>query len=141
VERTDSDVDRFLSGLDDESRPDMVALDALISDVMAAGPRELYEGRFWGGSDQRIIGYGRMSSPRSDGSSVEWFVIGLARQKQAISVYVSAVEDGRYLAEARGAEVGKVKVGKSVIGFRSLSEIDTTKLRALLERARDIAED
>lgn len=116
----------------------MVALDTLISDAMFGTRRELYEGKFWGGSDQSIIGYGRMSSRRSDGATVEWFVIGLARQKQAISVYVSVVEDGRYLAEARGAGVGKVKVGKSVISFRSLEDIDTTKLRHLLERAREL---
>jgi hypothetical protein len=138
VERSGRSVDEFLNGLADDVRPDMVALDTLISDVMLGTRRELYEGKFWGGSDQSIIGYGRMSSRRSDGATVEWFVIGLARQKQAISVYVSVVEDGRYLAEARGAGVGKVKVGKSVISFRSLDDIDTTKLRHLVERAREL---
>jgi len=140
VERTGRDVDRFIAEFPEEVRSDMAAIDAVIADVMAGRERELYEGKFWGGTDQSIIGYGRITQRRSDGTAVEWFLIGLARQRSAFSIYVSAVDGGRYLAEARGAELGTVKVGKSVIGFRSLADIDTGKLRALLVRAREIGE-
>jgi len=138
VDRSERGVDSFIAALDDPIGADMAVLDDLISQVMVGSERELYEGRFWGGTDQHIIGYGRISQRRSNGTTIEWFLIGLARQKNTFSIYISAVEDGRYLAEERGAGVGKVKVGKSVISFRSLDDIDTTKLRHLVERAREL---
>lgn len=139
MERTDRDVDDFLAGLPDDIRDDMVDLDRLITDVMADHPRELWDGKLWGGTRQEIVGYGRQTYLRSDKQQVEWFLVGLARQKDYLSVYVSAVEDGRYLAEAHGPHLGKVKVGKSSISFASLDDIDRTALRALLERARDVS--
>ena len=105
---------------------------------MAGQERALYAGKFWGGSDQEIIGYGTYSYTRADRQAVEWFVIGLALQKRYISLYISAVEDGKYLSETYGPDLGKVKVGKSSIGFGHVADIDLDKLRALLERARDL---
>ncbi|HSJ72401.1 MAG TPA: hypothetical protein VLA29_12235 [Acidimicrobiia bacterium] len=137
MERHGTDVDGFIASLPEANRADIAALDEMVSDVMAGHPRELYEGKFWGGSDQEIIGYGRTQSQRSDKSGVEWFVIGLAMQKNYISLYVSAVEDGRYIAETYGPDLGKVKAGKSVISFTSLDDVDSTRLRTMLERARD----
>lgn len=137
MERTDRNVDDFLAGLPDDIRDDMVDLDRLIAEVMTDHPRDLWEGKLWGGTDQEIVGYGRHTYVRSDGQHVEWFLVGLARQKEHLSVYVSAVEDGRYVAEVHGPGLGKVKVGKSSVGFRSLDDIDRAALRAMLERARD----
>ncbi len=116
----------------------MTALDKAIGSAMAGLPRELYVGKFWGGSDQEIIGYGRYSYVRPNGQNVEWFVVGLAQQKNYISVYVSAVEGDEYLAEKYGSEVGKVKVGKSSISFKTVDDIDVDKLVALVARARAV---
>lgn len=140
MEVVDRDIDEYLRALPDEVRADMVALDASISDVMAGLPRELYVGKLWGGSDQEIIGYGRMSYPRSGGKDVEWFIVGLAVQKNYLSVYVSAVEGGQYLAERDGPGVGKVKVGKSSISFKRLADIDLDKLATLVTKARQVSD-
>lgn len=139
MERTDRSVDDFVASLPEAVRTDIAALDEMIADVMAGHARELYEGKFWGGSHQEIIGYGRMRSQRAGRSDVEWFGVGLALQKNYFSVYVSAVEGGRYIAETYGPDLGKVKVGKSVISFSSLDDVDTTRFRTLLERARDVS--
>jgi hypothetical protein len=141
MERTDRSVDDVLAGLPDDVRNDMIALDGIISRVMDGSERELYEGTFWGGSEQEIIGYGRMSQRRSDNEIATWFRIGLAVQKRYLSVYVSAVENGQYIAETYGPSVGAARVGKSVISFSSLGDIDEDALIALLEKARDTMED
>jgi hypothetical protein len=72
----------------------------------------MWEGVFWGGSEQRIIGYGNFSYQRSDKKQVEWFLVGLTRQKNYFSVYVNAVEGKHYLAELYGSRLGKVKTEK-----------------------------
>ena len=140
MEISDRDIGEFLDSLPAESREDMKTLDAAISDVMAGQPRELYTGKFWGGSDQEIIGYGRYEYTRSSGVEVVWFVAGLALQKNYISVYLSAVEGDEYLSEKYGKDVGKVKVGKSSISFKSVADIDLDKLTDLVARARDVGE-
>ncbi len=141
MDRTDRNVDDFLAELPDDVRSDMIALDRIISRVMDGSERELFEGVFWGGSEQEIIGYGRMSQRRSDKEIATWFRVGLAAQKRYLSVYVSAVENGQYIAETYGPSVGAARVGKSVISFSSLDDIDQGALIALLERARDAMED
>ena len=140
MEKTTRNVDEFIGSLPDDVRDDIATLDASIGAVMQGLPRVLYEGKFWGGSDQEIIGYGDLATTRSDGSTVEWFVVGLAVQKNYLSLYVSAVEDRQYLSEKYGKELGKVKTGKSSISFGGVDDLDLEKLEWLVGRAREIAE-
>jgi len=139
MEISDRDIGEFLQGLPEKSRADMTALDDVIREAMSGLPRELYVGKFWGGTDQEIIGYGRYSYTRPNGVDVEWFVVGLAQQKNYISVYVSAVEGDEYLSEKYGPDIGKVKVGKSSISFKAVEDIDLDKLVALVSKARAVA--
>ena len=141
MEKTDRDVGAFLESLPEDVRADMTLLDSRISTVMAGLPRVLYEGRLWGGTDQEIIGYGIQRYQRSDKKEVEWFLVGLAQQKNYLSLYVSAVEDRQYLSEKYGKDLGKVKVGKSSISFKTVEDIDLEKLTRFLEKARQIGED
>lgn len=137
MERTHRDVDAFIASLPDDVRDDIAAVDTVVRDVMAGEVRELYEGTFWGGTEQEIIGYGRYDYERTDGTAVSWFVIGLAAQKRHLSLYVSAVEDGAYLSKTLGPSLGAVTVGASAITFRRASDLDLDALRVLAERARD----
>jgi hypothetical protein len=79
-----------------------------------------------------------MSYPRPGGKTLEWFWIGLALQKNYISLYVNAVADNRYLSQHYASELGKVKVGSSSISFKRLADVDMKKLRELLSRARKL---
>jgi hypothetical protein len=138
MERTDRNIAEYLESLPEDVRDDMQTLDREIAEVMYGMPTALFEGKFWGGTDQEIIGYGVGTYTRPNKSEVEWFLVGLARQKNYISLYVNAVEDGRYLSETLGKDLGKVKVGKASISFTRLDDIDRGKLTALVKRAREL---
>ena len=125
----------FIASLPAETRADVARLDTEISKIMAGHPTIMWEGKFWGGSDQQIIGYGDYSYDRSDGKAAEWFIIGLAQQKQYISVYVNAADEDGYLTEKYADRLGKAKVGKSSISFRSLDNIDLDVLLDLVAKA------
>ena len=135
---SDRSPDDFLDELPEQHRDDMKTLDAIIASIFADDSRVMWEGVFWGGSQQSIIGYGDLVQLRSNGASVEWFVIGLALQKAGISVYVNAVKDGQYLGKVYGRRLGKVKIGSASIGFRKLENLDLDVFTAMIREARQL---
>jgi hypothetical protein len=141
MKKTHTDPVVFLAELPVDVREDMKTLDVEIAAAMDGTDTAVFKGKFWGGSHQEIIGYGTYTYQRSDKKNADWFVVGLAAQKNYISVYISAVEDGEYVAEKYGNDIGKVKVGKSSISFTSLEDIDLSKLIALVHKARALSAD
>ena len=135
---TDRPVNEFLNDVPETHQADMRALDAIIAPIFADVSRVLWEGVFWGGIQQSIIGYGDLVQLRPKGETVQWFVVGLALQKVGISVYVNAVKDGQYLGKVYGARLGKVKLGSASIGFRKLDNLDLDAFIAMITEARDL---
>lgn len=141
MERTDADVDGFLAGVAGARGDDLRELDRIISEELAGLERVLWEGAMWGGTEQRIVGYGGITQPRPRGASVEWFLVGLAEQQRHLSVYVNAAEEGEYLVKRRAGELGAVKVGSAALTFAALADLDEPAFRALLRRARELMPD
>ncbi|REK17823.1 MAG: DUF1801 domain-containing protein [Actinobacteria bacterium] len=138
MERSEMPVDEFIGSLDDDARHDIAVLDGMLAAAFAGEPRVLWEGKFWGGSDQRIIGYGEYSYENASGNDVEWFKVGLARQKAHISLYVNAVDDGEYVGKAYADRLGSAKVGAASISFKSIDSIDLQALEDMIEHARSV---
>lgn len=137
MQKTETDPDEYLTTVPERFRDDALRLDAAISEVMSGRSRVLWEGVFWGGTDQRIVGYGDLLQPRPRGGSVEWFVVGLAVQQNYLSVYVNAVEDDQYVAQKYAHTLGRAKIGSSSVGFKSLVDIDLDALLHLVRIARE----
>ena len=108
MQRSIKTLEEHLNSLPEPARADIVKLDKQISKIMQGLERVVWEGKFWGGSDQQIIGYGDYTHKNRGGDVVDWFIVGLALQKNYISVYVNAVEDNQNLAEKYAAKLGKV---------------------------------
>jgi hypothetical protein len=138
MERTDTSPDEFIATLPEGVRQEMAALDELLRQIFAGHERVMWEGKMWGGTDQRIIGYGDLQQPRPNGEKVDWFMVGLAPQKNYISLYVSAVDDGQYLVKRYAERLGKVKVGSANVTFKRLADVDRTTLQEMLSRAREL---
>lgn len=130
--KINTDPTRWLMLLPDEYRAEMVQLDAFLSTHLPEAPRTLWEGVFWGGTDQTIIGYGDLVQKQSRGRVVTWFMVGLARQKDSFSLYINAVQDGEYLVKTYGKRLGKVKIGASSVSFRKVTDLDLVVLGEVL---------
>ena len=139
MEHTSRDVTEFLATLDGPNADSLRALDAIIAEAFAGLTRELWEGKFWGGTDQQIIGYGHIQQPRPRGAAVEWFVVGLARQTNHLSVYVNAAEEGEYLVQRWKNRLGAVQVGSAALTFASIDSLDLDEFRILLGEAVRLA--
>ncbi|MEX0756402.1 MAG: DUF1801 domain-containing protein [Acidimicrobiia bacterium] len=135
MKKVSTSPDEHLASFPDGIREQMIELDQLISASFAGRSRTVWEGVFWGGSDQHIIGYGDIVQPRPRGEDVEWFAVGLARQKNHFSIYVNAVDDGQYLLAQYKDRLGKAKVGSASIAFTAVDDLDLGALGELLNRA------
>lgn len=130
---TSLSVDEFIAANDADGS--LAVIDAVLVEALPGAARVLWRGVFWGGTDQSIIGYGDIQQPRRRGRTVAWFLIGLARQKDYLSLYVNAADDGQYLSRLYGARLGTVRVGSASLSFRSARDIDTEVLLELAQHA------
>jgi hypothetical protein len=138
VDRSTTSPDEHIASLPDGVREDIATLDGRISDVMVGEERVLWEGKFWGGTQQRIIGYGSYRYKGRSGAEGEWFVVGLAAQKNYLSVYVSGAEGGTPLAKLYAPRLGKVKAGSANLQFKRAADVDLDVLSEMVARAREL---
>ncbi len=83
-----------------------------------------------------LLGYGKYHYRYPSGREGDWMLIGLASNKNYISLYVTATSaDNRYLAETYKDRLPKASIGKSCIRFKRLGDLDQDALAALLREA------
>jgi hypothetical protein len=87
------------------------------------------------------IGYGSYTMKYADGSSREFYQVGLSANSSGISVYIMGIEDKKYLAETFGKDLGKASVTGYCIRFRSLKGINLDVLEAALRFGFDATRD
>ena len=77
------------------------------------------------------IGYGSYTIKYADGTTREFYQIGLSANTTGISVYILGITDKKYLANTYGKKLGKASVTGYCIKFKTLKDINT----AILEEA------
>jgi hypothetical protein len=78
------------------------------------------------------IGYGAYTIKYANGTTREFFQIGLSANTTGISVYVLGLEDKTYLAKAFGEKIGKASVTGYCIKFKTLKDINIDILEAAI---------
>lgn len=78
------------------------------------------------------IGYGQYTISYADGSSKEFYLIGLSANTTGISVYIMGIEDKKYLPETFGEKIGKASVTGYCIKFKKLEDINLNVLEAAI---------
>ena len=137
---TKTNPDTFLNSLPEDRVEDMKRLDALIVKAAPKGTnRVMWEGIFWGGSEQSIIGYGAMQFTNSKKETVDWFAVGLANQKGYITVYVNGYEDGMGLAKKYADKLGKVKTTTSAVNIKNLDDVNLEQLEKVIKKSFELA--
>jgi hypothetical protein len=101
----------YLNGLEEPRKGEMKKLHQLIRKTVPNMKPVMMSG---------MIGYGPYHYKYPSGREGDWFTIGLASQKNYISVYVCAVDGKEYITEKNKDKLGKTSVGKSCIRFKKL---------------------
>lgn len=76
------------------------------------------------------IGYGTQLIKYADGTTREFYQIGLSANTAGISVYVMGIKDKSYLAKTFGKKLGKASVTGYCIKFKTLKDINIDILEA-----------
>lgn len=79
------------------------------------------------------IGYGSYTINYADGSSREFYRVGMSANTSGISVYIMGLADKAYLAKTFGESIGKATVTGYSIKFKSLSVINVDVLMEALQ--------
>ena len=78
------------------------------------------------------IGYGSYSIKYADGTTREFYKIGLSANSTGISVYILGIKDKKFLANTYGKNLGKASVTGYCIRFKTIKDINMDILQAAI---------
>ena len=78
------------------------------------------------------IGYGSYTINYADGSTREFYQIGISANTTGISVYIMGINDKTYLAKTYGDKIGKASVTGYCIKFKTLKDINLDVIEAAM---------
>ncbi len=78
------------------------------------------------------IGYGLQTIKYTDGTTREFYQIGLSANTTGISIYILGLKDKAYLAKTYGKKLGKASVTGYCIKFKTLKDINIEILQAAI---------
>ncbi len=125
-------IDEYLAGQPEPKRTDLQELHRTILDVKPKCKLWFLDGKNSGGKvvSNPNIGYGSYMMKYTDGTTREFYQIGLSANKTGISVYIMGIEDKKYLAASFGKDLGKATVTGYCIRFKCLRDTDIETLKA-----------
>ena len=120
------EINTYITSQPEPKRSEMQALHRMILEVRPACKLWFLDGKNDEGKtvSNPNVGYGSYTMKYTDGTTREFYQIGLSANKTGISVYIMGIVDKKYLAEAYGKELGKASVTGYCIKFKTLKYIN-----------------
>ncbi len=118
-------IQNYLAAQAEPKRGDMNELHRVILELMPGCRQWFLDGKDVTGKtvSNPNIGYGSQTMTYADGSTREFYQIGLSANTAGISVYIMGLNDKTFLAREFGATLGKVSVTGYCIKFRALKDV------------------
>ena len=83
------------------------------------------------------IGYGSYSIKYADGTTKEFYQIGLSANTSGISVYIMGLDDKTYLTKTFGKKLGKANVTGYCIKFKTVKDINVEVLEEAIRNGAE----
>ena len=124
-------IEAYIANQPEPKRSEIQELHHIIQEVMPACKLWFSDGK---NSDNKTvanpaIGYGLYTIKYANGTTREFFQIGMGANSIGIFVHILPVKDKVYLAQAYGKDLGKASVSGYCIKFRKLKDINTDILQ------------
>jgi hypothetical protein len=113
----------YFAKLEEPRKAEVVALDALIRKTAPKLAAFVQGG---------ILAYGPWHYKYSSGREGDGFRIGVASNKNYISLYICAGDEKGYVAERYKKALPKANIGRSCVRFKRLSDLDLAALKKMI---------
>ena len=123
---THEQIKEYIATQPEPKRSDMQELHRIILGIMPKCKLWFLDGKDDKGKtvSNPNIGYGFYTIKYTDGTTKEFYQIGLSANTTGISVYILGLEDKTYLAKTYGKKLGKASVTGYCIKFKALKDIN-----------------
>jgi hypothetical protein len=133
-------IKKYIASQPEPKRSEMQELHGIILQVMPACKLWFLDGK---DSENKTvsnpnIGYGSYTIKYADGTTREFYRIGLSANKTGISVYILGIKDKTYLAQTFGKKPGKASVTGYCIRFKTLKDINIDILEAAIRYGAEV---
>ena len=127
-------IKNYITSLPEPKSTDMQALHRIILQAMPACKLWFLDGK--NSENQTVsnpnIGYGSYTIKYANGTTKEFYQIGLSANTTGISVYIMGIGDKTYLPQTYGKKIGKASVTGYCIKFKTLKDINIDILEAAI---------
>jgi hypothetical protein len=130
-------VQEYINSLPGPKRSDMQELHLHILQILPGSKLWFLDGKNDEGKivSNPNIGYGVRLMNYADGSTREFYQIGLSANTAGISVYILGIADKTYLSQTYGEKIGKAGVTGYCIKFKKLKDINLAVLEDAIRYA------
>ena len=127
-------IQKYINSQTEPKRDEIQLLHQLILQVLPQCKLWFLDGK---NSENKIvanpnIGYGFYTIKYADGTTREFYRIGLSANKTGISVYILGIKDRLYLAQTYSEKMGKSSVSGYCIKFKTLKDINIDILESAI---------
>jgi len=124
----------YIASQPEAKRNDIQELHKHILQVMPKGKLWFLDGKDDKGKivSNPNIGYGSYNIKYADGTTREFYQIGLSANTTGISVYILGIKDKKYLVDTYGKKLGKASVTGYCIKFKTIKDINIDILKAAM---------
>lgn len=138
--RVEADDLRSYFDFDPQRRIDLQKLDKLLKGSAPGLDRYFHRGTPPGepGMRFKMIGYGKFHYLARSGKSVEWPIVGVALQRNYISVYLSVAKDGVPLVQSYSGKLGELRSGSNNFSFEKYEDLAAPVVSSLFAEAEKI---
>jgi hypothetical protein len=86
----------------------------------------------------KMIGYGKSFYHATTGAKVEWPVVGVALQKNYISVYFAVTKRGAAVTAPYAGRLGELRMGRNNFSFERFEDLDSSAAATLFSEVAQI---
>jgi hypothetical protein len=133
-------IKQYITSQPEPKRSEMQELHRIILETMPACKLWFLDGKDDKGKtvSNPNAGYGSYTIKYADGTTREFYQIGLSANTTGISVYIMGIKDKTYLARTYGKKLGKASVTGYCIKFKTIKDINIDILQAVIRDGVEI---
>ena len=136
----ETQIKEYINSQPEPKKIEMQELHILILQLMPKCKQWYFDGKNEDGKQvaHPTIGYGNYTITYKDGSTREFFRIGLLANPTGLAVHIMGLDDKKFLIDTYGKTIGKAKVGSYGIMFKSIKDINLEILKEAIHYRTDL---